>query len=72
MLEAVMSLSLKDNDVGIKVNGVLVHNLRSADEFGLLGRSGQELQDITTQIEETSRKFGFRINAKKTRTTAVA
>ncbi len=49
----------------------LVNNLRFADDIGLLTRSEPELQDITTQIDETSRKFGPMINAEKTKTMAI-
>jgi len=42
-----------------------VNNLRLADDFGLLSRSGPELQVITTQIDETSRKFGLMIKPKR-------
>src|SRR6218665_1015906 len=59
ILEAVISLSLKDTEAGIKLNGALVNNLRFADDIPLLSRSGQEHQDITTEIDETCRKFGL-------------
>src|SRR6218665_2287842 len=62
-----MSLCLKDSKAGIQLNGALVNNLRCADDISLLIRSGAELQDITTQIDETSRKFGLMINAEKTK-----
>ena len=45
-----------------------MNNLRFADDIGLLTRSGPELQEITTQIDETSRRFGLMINAEKTKT----
>jgi len=58
VLEAAMSLSLKDIEAGIELNGTPVNYLRFADDIGLLARSEPELQDITTKIDETSRKFG--------------
>src|SRR6218665_2085429 len=52
VLEAAMSLSLKDIDAGIELNGTPVNYLRFADDIGLLPRSEPELQDITTKIDE--------------------
>jgi len=49
----------------------LVNNLQFADDIGLLTRSGPELQDIMTQIHETSRKFSLMINAEKTITMVI-
>ena len=43
----------------------------SGAPVGLLTRSGPELQDITTQIDETSRRFGLMINAEKTKTMVI-
>ena len=63
-----MALSLKDTEARIKLNGTLVNNLRFADDIGLLTRTEPELHDITTQIDETSRKFGLMINWEKTKT----
>ena len=36
----------------------LVNYLLFADDIGHLAKSQSELQDITTKIDETSRKFG--------------
>ena len=66
-----MSLSLNNTEAGTKLNGGLVNNLRFADDIGLLTRSEQELQDITTKIDETSRRFGLMINAEKTKTMVI-
>lgn len=43
-------------------------NNRLADDIGPLARSGPELQEIATHIDETSIKFGIMINAEKTKT----
>ena len=60
-----MPLSLKGIEAEIKLKGALVNNLRFSDDIGLFTRSETELQDITTQIDETSRKFCLMINAEK-------
>ena len=70
-LEAVMSLSLKDTEAGIDLNVAQVNNLRFADNIGLLTRSRPEPQDIMTQIDEFSRKFGIIVNADKTKTMVI-
>src|SRR6218665_3718805 len=45
-------------------------NLRFADDIGLT-RSGPALQEITTQIDETSRKIGLMINVDKIKTMVI-
>jgi len=62
-----MSLSLKDTEAGIKLNGWLVNDLRLADDVVQETRSRPELQDIMIQIDETGRRFGLMINTKKTK-----
>jgi len=57
VLETAMSLSLKSAKGGIKFNRRLVNNLKFADDIGLFARSGTELEDIMTQIDEASRRF---------------
>ena len=52
-----MPLSHKDFKAGIKLNWVQVNNLRITDDIDY--RSGPELKDITTQIDETSGRFGL-------------
>jgi len=42
--------------------------LRFADDIGLLARSEPEWQDITTQNDEASRRFGPTINTEKIKT----
>ena len=66
-----MSLSLKDTEAAIKLNAALVNNFRFVDNIGLLTRNLPELQDITKQIDETSRNFGLMINAEKTKTIVI-
>jgi len=48
-----------------------VNNLRFADGIGLLTKSGPKLQNTTTQIDETSRKFSLMINAEKIKTMVI-
>ena len=48
--------------------GALVNVFVFAEDIDLLTRSGPELHDITTQVDETSREFGLMINAEKTKT----
>jgi len=42
-----------------------VNNLRFAVDIRLLTRSGPDLQDITTQIDEISRKFGLMLRISR-------
>jgi len=66
-----MSLSLKDTDAGIKLKGPLQNNFQFADDILLLTRCGPELQNIMTQVDTTSRRFGLIINAEKSKTMVI-
>jgi hypothetical protein len=71
VLEAIMNTSLKNTEVGIKVAGTQMNNLRFADDIGLLATTIPELQHITTEIDKNSRRFGLQINIDKTKVMAV-
>jgi len=44
MLEAVMSLGLKETEAGIKLNGALLNHLRFADDLDIFTGSRPEQQ----------------------------
>ena len=51
-LEWIMEMALADQEGGIAVNGTKITNLRYADDIVLLAESKEELQNMTTKIEE--------------------
>jgi hypothetical protein len=71
VLEAIMNMSLKDTEAGIKVAGTQMNNLRFADDIGLLATTESDLQNITTEIDKNSRRFGLHINIDKTKVMAI-
>ena len=53
--------------VGVRVNGEYLSNLRFADDVALLSNSGDELQSMLTALDEQSRTVGLKINMQKTK-----
>uniref|UniRef100_A0A6G5AC50 Putative endonuclease-reverse transcriptase n=1 Tax=Rhipicephalus microplus TaxID=6941 RepID=A0A6G5AC50_RHIMP len=59
--------SLDWEQLGIRVNGEYLSNLRFADDIALLSNSGDELQLMITELDKESRKVGLKINLQKTK-----
>ena len=73
VLEAVMRIALeKDTEIGIKLLGQYVNNLRFADDIDILAESQPDIQKLTDSISETGKKFGLIINEAKTKTMAIS
>ncbi|MCL1440820.1 reverse transcriptase domain-containing protein, partial [Enterobacter hormaechei] len=53
--------------VGVRVNGEYLSNLRFADDIALLSNSGDELQSMLSALDEQSRTVGLKINMQKTK-----
>ncbi|KAK0419551.1 hypothetical protein QR680_014205 [Steinernema hermaphroditum] len=58
---------LQWDDVGININGSRLSNLRFADDVALIADNAQELQKMLDELDEASRRFGLKINARKTK-----
>ena len=65
--EAIFRESLEDAEMGIKVNGVLINNIRYADDGVLVCDNIVDLQQLVTIIGEYSKRIGLEINTKKTK-----
>jgi hypothetical protein len=70
-LEAMMDIALTDTEIGVRINGTLVNNLRFADDIDLMAESGSQLQELTTRVHESSKRFGLKINGEKTKTMTI-
>ena len=46
-------------------------NLRFADDINLLADTKKSLQDLTNRVDDSSKRSGLKINAKKTKTMAI-
>ena len=56
---------LKETQVGIKVSGKNINNLRYADATTLMAESEDELKSILMKVKEESEKVGLKLNIQK-------
>ena len=61
-----MRLAIQDEQIGAKVNGQIINNLRFADDIVLLAESKKDLQALVSKVDAFSKKFGLTINISKT------
>ena len=52
--------------VGIKIAGRSISNLRYADDTTLLAKSEEELKSLLMKVKEESEKVGLKLNIQKT------
>ena len=58
---------LDEAQVGIKIAGRDINNLRYADDTTLVAESEEELKSLLMKVEEDSEKFGLKLNIQKTK-----
>ena len=56
---------LKETQVGIKIAGRNINNLRYADEPTLMAESEEELKSLLMKVKEESEKVGLKLNIQK-------
>ena len=56
---------LDEAQVGIKIAGRNINNLRYADDTNLMAESKEELKSLLMMVEEGREKAGLRLNIKK-------
>ncbi|KAF7247693.1 putative uncharacterized transposon-derived protein F52C9.6 [Varanus komodoensis] len=61
---------LDESQVGIKIAGRNITNLRYADDTTLMVESEEELKSLLMRVKEESAKVGLKLNIKKTKTMA--
>ena len=68
-LERIMTEATEDlnAEAGISCGGVRVTNLRFADGIDLVGKSQRELQELTSRLHETSKRFVMEISKDKSK-----
>ena len=49
-----MALALDDKELGVRIAGVRISNLRFADDISLLAESEVELQHLVGRVSQTS------------------
>ena len=55
------------NQVGIKISGRIINNLRYTDDTTLVVESEEELKSLLMKMKEESEKAGLKLNIQKTR-----
>ena len=61
---------LDEAQVGIKIAGRNINNLRYADDTTLMAESEEELKSLLMKVKEESEKVGLKLNIQKTKITA--
>ena len=58
---------LVEAQVGIKIAGRNINNLRYADDTTLMAESEKELKSLLIKVEEDSEKVGLKLSIQKTK-----
>lgn len=58
---------LDETEIGVKIGGRNINNLRYADDTTLMAESEEELKYLLLKVKEESTKAGLRLNIKKTK-----
>ena len=53
--------------VGIKIAGRNIYNLRYADDTTLMAESKEKLKNLLMKVKEESKKVGLKLNIQKTK-----
>jgi len=64
--EMMMRDAFEELEEGVKIGGVLVKDVRFADDQAVINSTNQGLQEMITKLEETAKEYNMRINEKKT------
>ena len=58
---------LEEAQVGIKIVGRIINNLRYADDTTLMAESEEEVKSLLMKVKEESEKVGLKLNIQKTK-----
>ena len=58
---------LEEAQVGVKIAGRNINNLRHADDTTLMAESEEELKSLLLKVKEESAKVGLKLNIQKTK-----
>ena len=64
--EYMRNAGLEEAQVGIKIAGRNINNLRYADDTTLIAESEEELKSLLMKMKEESEKVGLKLNIQKT------
>ena len=57
----------EEAQIGIKIAGRNINNLRYADDTTLMAQSEEELKSLLMKVKEESEKLGLKLNIQKTK-----
>ena len=60
-------LDLHSSNIGVKIGGRTINNLRYADDTTLLAEKEVEMLNLILEIKQESEKMGLHLNIKKTK-----
>ena len=58
---------LDEEQAGVKIVGINIHNLRYTDDITLMAESEEELKSLLRKVKEKSEKVGLKLNIQKTK-----
>ena len=61
----IQNAGIDEAQVGIKIAGRNINNLRYADDTTLMAESEEELKSLLMKVKEESEKFGLKLNIQK-------
>ena len=62
-----MNIGLDEAQVGVKIAGKNINNLRYADDTTLMAESKEELKSLLMKVKEESEKAGLKLRMQKTK-----
>jgi len=65
-LEVVTACALDTEDIGTKISGSCLNNLKFAEDMALAAESEEDLQDLMHKVDTKSKRFGLKISTAKT------
>ncbi len=63
---------MEDVELGTKMNGTYINNIRYADATVLFVNTIQDLQELVDEVDDIGRRYGLNINVKKIKTTIIS
>lgn len=70
--EDIINRALSEQDIGIKINGIPINNLRYADDTVVIAETPEDLQILINRIVECSEEYGLSLNISKTKIMVVS
>ena len=67
-LEQIMQETLHNHKSTISVGGMIINNLRFADDIDLIAGTNSELQELTNRLSEASKDYGMEVSKEKSKT----